>query len=339
LEFFSEYAMFLLKCFTVVIAIGLIIAIASSKKGATGTLRGHINLTNLSEQYLDRFDELQHFLLDKKQYKELSKRLKDESKQTNIEKNRLFVIKFDGDIKASAVESLREEVSAILSVAEKTDEVVVLLNSPGGMVHTYGLAASQLKRLSDFGLKLVISVDECAASGGYLMASVGNKIIAAPFAIIGSIGVLAQLPNFNKLLKKNHVEYEQHTAGQFKRTISMFGENTEEGREKFKQELEDTHELFKKFVSSNRRKLDIDSVATGEHWYGSQAIELGLIDEIVTSDDFLLSKVKNSAYQIIKVEYELKKPLSEKISEHFALFLSRVSTKLSDISLQSNLFK
>ena len=190
---------------------------------------------------------------------------------------------------ANQVENLREEVTAVICIAKPKDEVLVRLESGGGVVHGYGLAASQLQRLKDKKIPLTVSVDKVAASGGYMMACVADNVLAAKFAIIGSIGVIAQIPNFNKLLKKNDIEFEQHTAGQFKRTLTMFGENNDEGREKFRDELEDVHQMFKGFVQEHRPALAIDTVATGEYWYGSKALELGLVDTIQTSDDFLLS--------------------------------------------------
>jgi serine protease SohB len=144
-----------------------------------------------------------------------------------------------------------------------------------------------------------------------MMACIGNRILAAPFAVIGSIGVVAQLPNFNRLLKKHDVDIELHTAGAHKRTLTMVGENTEEGRQKFKEELEDTHVLFKEFVSENRPELDIDHIATGEVWYGKRALDQKLIDEIRTSDDYLLSKRADT--DIFSVKYRQKRSLPERL--------------------------
>jgi serine protease SohB len=233
---------------------------------------------------------------DKKLAKEkakVDKKLAKSGEVNESAKAHLFVLDFNGSIDAKEVSSLREEISAILSVATKQDEVFLRLESGGGMVHGYGLASSQLDRLRQQGIPLTASVDKVAASGGYMMACVANTIISAPFAILGSIGVIAQVPNFNKLLKKNDVEFEQFTAGEFKRTVTMFGENTEKGKQKFIEELEETHVLFKDFVSEHRPSLDIRKVATGEHWFGTTALSLGLVDTIQTSDDYLQAKAKS----------------------------------------------
>jgi serine protease SohB len=230
------------------------------------------------------------------------------------------VVDFHGSMDAREAESLREEVTAILAVAGKEDEVLLRLESGGGVVHGYGLAASQLDRLRKAEVSLTVAIDKVAASGGYMMACIGHKILAAPFAIVGSIGVIAQLPNFNKLLKKGHIDFEQFTAGEYKRTVTLFGENNDKGRQKFQQELEQTHQLFKQFVQDHRSQLDIDQVATGEHWFGYQALPLALIDEIQTSDDYMLQQMQNR--QVFQVKYQLKKGLAEKVGMGSATVLS-----------------
>ena len=260
----------------------------------------------------------------------------DNNKETD-EKGRLFVINFDGDVEASAVENMREEITAIISAADNKDQVLVRLESPGGMVHSYGLAASQLSRIKAANLRLIIAVDQVAASGGYMMACVADEIIAAPFAIVGSIGVIAELPNFHRLLKHNKVDYEQHTAGEYKRTLTMFSENSEAARTKFKQELEETHELFKKFITDNRPSLDIEKVATGEHWYGTQAIELGLIDKIQTSDDYIVNMAKDS--DVFEITYQVKKPLAERLSFSLHSGIEKGILSVFQKNIESRLFK
>lgn len=245
----------------------------------------------------------------------------EEAEEEELErKPRVFVLNFLGDMEASSVHCLREEITAVLSVAEQDaqDEVILRLESPGGLVHSYGHAASQLQRIRDAGLPLTAVVDEVAASGGYMMACVADKIVAAPFAVIGSIGVVAEMPNFNRLLKRFDIDYEQHTAGQFKRTLTMFGENSDEGRRKFQEELEDTHKLFKAYVGEHRSQVDLEKVATGEHWYGSQALELGLVDELKTSDA-LLQELYPS-HDVYEINYEFRKTLADRLS--LAAFMS-----------------
>ncbi|QFT55462.1 protease SohB [Microbulbifer sp. THAF38] len=227
------------------------------------------------------------------------------------ERKRIFVTHFNGDIKASGLSHLREEITAILQVAEAGDEVLLCLESPGGMVANYGLAASQLARVRSAGIQLTIAVDKVAASGGYMMACVADRILAAPFAMLGSIGVLAQLPNFNRLLKRHDVDYELFTAGEFKRTVTMFGENTEEGREKFQSDLEEIHVLFQHFISEYRPKLDVAKVATGEVWFGQKALAMGLVDELKTSDEYLTDCAKHA--DLFQVEYKEKKNIAKKM--------------------------
>ncbi len=327
MEFLYEYGLFLAKAVTLVIAIVLVIAAIA---GAAGKQKhggkGHLEIQSLTDQLNDITHYARHVLLDKASLKKLEKQQKKEQKQKQKDKaesdaSRLFVIDFKGSMDAHEVDRLREEVTAILCVADKQDEVLVRLESGGGVVHGYGLAASQLQRIKDKGLTLTIAVDKVAASGGYMMACVANRLIAARFAYIGSIGVLAQLPNFNKLLKKNDIEFEQHTAGEYKRTLTVFGENNDAGREKFKEELEEIHTMFKDFVSSQRPDMDIEKVATGEFWPGVKAQELGLVDDIMTSDDYLLSVYPER--EIFSVKYSLKKNVAEKLGFSAAKVLER----------------
>lgn len=337
LEFLYEYGLFLAKAITFVVALAVIIAIIASSAIKQGDKKGQLEITDLSEHYKEVEEEVISHLFTKEQLKEKEKRDKKAAKEKakadkaavksdTAQQPRTFVVDFKGSIDAKEVTSLREEISAILMVAKKEDEVFVRLETGGGMVHGYGLASSQLDRVRQANIPLTVAVDKVAASGGYMMACVANKIVSAPFAILGSIGVIAQVPNFNKILKKNDIEFEQITAGEFKRTLTMFGENTDKGREKFSQEIEDTHQLFKDFVSEHRPSLDITKVATGETWFGTKAKEVGLVDEIMTSDDYLHKASKVN--QVVEVKYSVKKGLAEKFSKAASMsaesFISKI---------------
>ncbi|MGE8598915.1 MAG: protease SohB [Acinetobacter calcoaceticus] len=243
---------------------------------------------------------------------QLAQQLAKEAKIRRKNNQKIFVLDFKGDIQASAVENIREEITLILATAKAgRDRVVVRLESPGGMVHGYGLAAAQLVRLRDAGFHLTICVDKVAASGGYMMACIANEIITAPFAIVGSIGVVAQVPNFNRLLKEHNVDFELYTAGQYKRTVTMFGENTPEGKAKFEEELQQTHVLFKHFVEKYRPQLNVDKVATGEHWYGEDALNLNLVDKLQTSDEYLLALL--AQHDVYVINTRRKATLGEKL--------------------------
>ncbi len=249
----------------------------------------------------------------KKDVKQKAKQAKKEAK-ASVKKSTIYVIDFDGDVKASAVKQLRDEVTTIIGAAKPgVDKVLVNITSQGGMVHTYGLAASQLQRFKSNNIELITSIDKVAASGGYMMACTGQTIICAPFAIVGSIGVVAQVPNIHRLLKKHDVDYEEITAGEYKRTVSMMGEITPEGKKKFNDQIQQTHDLFKSFVTENRPSLDISQVATGEYWYGSQAKSLGLVDELMTSDEFIFKN--RDAFRLLKVSLKEKKKLGDKLSK------------------------
>ncbi len=328
MEFIFEYGLFLAQAVTVVAAI-LIVALGLVALGMKQKPEheGHIEILNLNEKYKLVNELIQHVVTDEevlkvdhkaqkkadkqkaKEAKKAARKSGDDTKDTG--RKRLYVLAFDGDIKASATENLREEISAVLPQIRAGDEILLKLESPGGMVHSYGLAASQLQRIADAKVPLTIAVDKVAASGGYMMACVGNTIIAAPFAVIGSIGVLAQIPNFNRFLKKHDIDIELLTAGEYKRTLTMLGENTEKGRKKFIEELEETHGLFKDFVGENRPDLDVAKVSTGEVWYGRKAIEVGLIDELQTSDAFVQARLKDQ--DVYEVKFVHKKTWQEKM--------------------------
>lgn len=323
LEIFLEYGLFLLKVITVLISVIVLISfVAASKK--SNTTEG-LEIENLNEKYKGLSDSLNKAVMEKDEWKKKQKSEKAIAKKNKKKKTRkpkAYILDFIGDIKASAVPSLREEVTAILDIAKRNDQIVLRLDNHGGVVHEHGLAASQLARIRQKKIHLTVVVDKVAASGGYLMASVANKIYAAPFAILGSIGVIAQLPNFNRLLDNYGVDFEQITAGQYKRNVTMFGKNTDEDREKLKDQLEEIHELFKSSVNEYRPQLDLERVATGEHWYGSKALELGLIDEIKTSDELLIEMAKK--YEIFSVKLKVKKPLKKRLLSNIDSLLEKV---------------
>ena len=325
MELLFQYGLFLAKIVTIVVAIA-VIAVLIVNVTQRKRQRGELRITNLSEQHKEMQEDLAVALLDapqqklwqkaqKKKLKLEAKAAKAKAKQgdtTVATKPRVWVIDFKGSMDAHEVSSLREEITAVLTVATPQDQVVVRLESPGGVVHGYGLAASQLQRIRDKQIPLTVAVDKVAASGGYMMACVANKIVAAPFAILGSIGVVAQIPNLNRFLKNKDIDVELHTAGQYKRTLTLLGENTEEGRQKFREELNETHHLFKDFVKEMRPSLDIEQVATGEHWYGTQAQEKGLVDEVGTSDELLLGLMVNR--DIISVRYTQRKKMMDRFT-------------------------
>jgi len=324
IEFFAEYGLFLLKALTIVGAIVVIVG-AIAAAGRRSTMHDGLEIEQLNKKYQAMANVLKRAILDKAdwkaQSKEDKKKIKIDSKSAD-KRARSFIINFKGDLKATAVASLREEVSAILEVATPEDQVIVCLENHGGTVHEHGLAASQFVRIRDQDIPLFVSVDKVAASGGYLMACVANKIIAAPFAILGSIGVIAQLPNFNRIMDEHGIDFEMITAGQYKRNVTIFGKNTDEDRAKLKDELEDVHTLFKDVVGRYRENLDLEKVATGEHWYGTRALELGLVDELKTSDELLAELAKDR--DLYRVSYKIRQPLPKRILANVDSLLEKI---------------
>jgi serine protease SohB len=314
--FVSYYGMFLLEAITIVVAILVVLLGAAGilAKGKGGADKG-LKVISLNKQYAKLQHQLAQKVLDKKAFKALLKAHKQSTKNKSEPGKRFYLIDFKGDIQAKAAEALRKQVTAVLTLATPKDEVVVRVESGGGVVHGYGFAASQLARIKDANIPLTVCVDKVAASGGYMMAAVAHKIIAAPFAIVGSIGVLAQMPNFHRWLDKHGIDFEQHTAGDFKRTVTMFGKNTKQDREKLQEELEATHELFKRFITTYRPQVDLKKVATGEHWYGQQALDMKLVDVLQTSDDYLYQAYV-SEHSIYQLKIPTKRGLLNKLMQN-----------------------
>ncbi|MDG2459604.1 MAG: protease SohB [Luminiphilus sp.] len=344
MEFILDIAEFLLQAVILLgvflIAFAGVVAISQRRRGAAE--EGTVEAKSLNERYESQQDAIRVIVEDPALLKARDKALKKEKKQKEKaakralklrteddgepDRPRLYVLDFDGDIQASQVDQLREEISAVLQVAKATDEVLLRLESGGGAVHGYGLAASQLVRLTDAHIKLTVSVDKVAASGGYMMACVADHIIAAPFAIIGSIGVVAQLPNFHRLLKKNDIDFEIHTAGEFKRTLTLFGENTDKAREKFQADIDDVHVMFKEFVAASRPVVPIDEVSTGEYWFGQRALEKNLVDQLCTSDAFLLERLDSA--DLIEVRFRAKRNWQERLGMAADTLVARAFKRL-----------
>lgn len=333
----NEIGIFAAKAGLVFLVIGLLIVLIAILV-AKAAHKNELEVEPLHKKFQHLALFLNSFSANKEELKAEKKKLKKEEKEQKKKsksgenkqhQKRVFVLNFDGDLKASAVDSLREEITAVLQTATSEDEVVVRLESPGGVVHGYGLAASQLHRLREHNIPLTACVDKIAASGGYMMAVVANKIMAAPFAIVGSIGVLAQIPNFNKILKKLDVDYKEYTAGEFKRTISLLGEITPKGEEHFVERLNDTHVLFKNHVHKFRPQLDLLKVATGDYWFGEEAKNMGLVDELKTSDDYLLSFPKGTP--IFELNYEIKEKWQDKLGHIFGKAAEKTLLQLFSI--------
>ena len=361
-EFFLDYGLFLAKIITVVIAIVAIAGLINSfgTQARKSLQKGHVEMNRLNDDLATMKDAVRSLVispedlkqerkLEKKQQKEKRKKEKQAAKiaarqrgagKTVISeprKKRVFVLEFDGDIRATAVSSLRREITAVLSMAEQEDEIVVKLDSGGGMVTSYGLASSQLDRVKAKKIPLTVCIDKVAASGGYMMACVADKIIAAPFAVVGSVGVVAQIPNFHRLLKKHDIDFELLTAGEFKRTLTLFGENTDKGRQKFIDDLEEIHTQFKEFVGLHRPELEISAIATGETWSGQKAVDLKLVDELLTSDEYLVNACEEA--DVYEVKYELRKNVMEKLGLSTQDALESALTRVIDRLVKMRFFQ
>jgi serine protease SohB len=341
MEYLYDYLGFLARTVTIVVGvlvvISSVVALAAKRQHRHA---GHLDIRKLNEHYLDLKYGVQEALLPAslvkkaRKHEDKTRRAADKAAARSMRQSghdgeasrkRMFVLDFVGDLHASQVKHLREEITAILTTAVPADEVVVRLESPGGLVHGYGLGASQLARVRDAGIPLTVVVDKVAASGGYLMAVVANRILAAPFAVVGSIGVVAQVPNVHRLLKRHDVDVEVLTAGKYKRTLTVMGENTAEARQKFIEELEEVHGLFQSFVGSYRPQVNLEQVATGESWHGEHAIGLALVDELSTSDAYLLAASEHA--DLFEVRWvEQKRPIDR--------LMAQVESRLEALALR-----
>ena len=346
-ELFLEYGLFLAQTITIVVAI-IIVVVFVTQAARDGEGSDHLQVRNLNEKFDELTQGMRRELISKKAFKAEAKARKKAAKaeakagqkaseEAIPDRKRVFVIEFKGDIKATAVAALREEVTAVLTAATDQDEVVVRLENPGGLVHEHGLAASQLQRIRAQAVPLTVIVDKVAASGGYMMACVANKIVAAPFAVLGSIGVLMQLPNFHRLLDSHGVDFEMLKGGQYKRTLTMFGENSEEDRAKSQEEIDAIHDLFKDYVHEHRPQLDLEKVATGEHWHGRAALELALCDELSTSDDYLMAASRDS--DVFELKFAAKKPLSRKFADAMGAVTDTILLRLGTREQESRILK
>lgn len=323
--FLHEYGLFLAKVITIVIALLIVIGAVAAMRTRSRP-RERLELRRLNRRYREMLKRIESELAPRRspwRIKARRRAARQDERKHAADRPRLFILDFHGDLRASATESLREEVSAVLTAARPEDKVLLRLESAGGLVHNYGLAASQLIRLRERRIHLTVSIDRVAASGGYLMACVADHLIAAPFAIVGSVGVVAQVPNFHRVLKRHEVDFELHTAGEFKRTLTLFGENTDAARAKFREELEEVHQLFKNYIARYRPTIDVDRIATGEYWLGERARELGLVDEIGTSDDFVLARLETT--ELISLRLRRREPMARRLSLGLESLLMRLA--------------
>lgn len=356
-DWLADFGMFMAQLLLLVAIIGLIVALlARARGGAAERTRLRIDELNATrdhrrrrltlaasepgvrKQLLKRFRRDDKAKAKEEKAKAKEEKVKQENgkqEQDDARQPVAWLIDFHGDMRASGTGRLAEEVSALIEAAGQGDEVIVRLESAGGLVHAYGLAAAELDRLRDAGLTTTVCIDKVAASGGYLMACGADQLRAAPLAVLGSIGVVAQVPNVHRLLKRHDIDVEVLTAGRYKRTLTVLGENSDEGREKFIEDLEGVHELFKRHVSERRPALDIEAVATGETWYGREALEKGLIDALGTSEAYLAERMREC--RVLHLRLEPKRSFSEKMGSAVALGVERALEKGLEVLEQSPL--
>ncbi len=292
MNFWIDFGGFALRSFWIAAMIALVVVIPIIFGARTQKRREEdVKVSSLDERFDLMEAQIRVATDGAKGAKAFLKERKKAAKLHDDSAKRVYLVAFKGDPMASGHAAFARKITAALMAARAgKDEIVVTLHSPGGLVSAYGLMAAQMQRVRRAGVELTACVDQVAASGGYMMAVVANRIVAAPFAVVGSIGVVAQVPNVNRLLKKIDVDYEELTAGEHKRPISVLAPITDEGREHFRHKLEETHVAFKDFVRENRPALNVEAVGDGDYWYATDALKLGLIDAISTSDEYLMNQ-------------------------------------------------
>ncbi len=326
---------YIIQCVSLLLLAVLVFAIlgivsALSKKDKKSK-EPKVIIQSLSKVYHDRELGLRKKINKYAAKKWLKSKNKLNKKNKPSDKPILFVLDFKGDVKASATQQFRELIDVLLLHHQDTPcEVLLRIDSPGGMVNQYGFASAQCQRLTQAGIHLTIAIDRVAASGGYMMACVADQILAAPFAVVGSIGVIFQLPNFHRYLDKHNIDVELLTAGDDKRNLTMLAKNTDEDREKCQEQIEEVHALFKNHVANERPQCDMERIATGRYWYGTQAFELRLVDKLITSDDYLLSKY--SSHQLYHLSMSSKKDWKKSLSHDGSALLQKASQWIERLS-------
>ncbi|NAW34838.1 protease SohB [Halomonas alimentaria] len=335
-DWLADFGLFLAQLLSLVMVVGLAVVVVGKLRGDAGS-DSRLKLEELNRGHDARRRRLRLAATEPGGRKRLVKAFRREDKargkagkgEQGQGRPTVWLLDFHGDIRASGTGRFAEEISAVIAAAKSGDEVVVRLESAGGLVHAYGLAAAELDRLREAGLTTTVCVDKVAASGGYLMACGADSVRAAPLAVLGSIGVVAQVPNVHRLLKRHDIDVEVLTAGRYKRTLTVLGENTEEGREKFLDDLETTHELFKRHVAKRRPALDIEAIATGEVWYGSEALDKGLVDALGTSEAYLVERMREA--KVIRVRLEPPRRLAERLGMAVSMGIERALLRGAEV--------
>ncbi len=242
---------------------------------------------------------------------------------------RLAVLRFQGlrDLNASGDQRLSEAIDEVLVNRDHFEEAVVIIDSPGGTTHGYGHAYALLERLSASGLKVTACIDRIGASGGYLMALPADRILAGPFAIVGSVGVVAGIPNVKRLLEEKGVSYRLFVAGDKKRVVHFADDDGPEVREYMDEKLAGIHTQFLQAVEKHRGdRVKLDEVRSGDHWSAEESVEkgLGLVDELQTSAEYLLERNREVALVMIERRVD--------ITERFAGYLAaRLSARVASL--------
>lgn len=190
---------------------------------------------------------------------------------------------------------------------ERVKAIVLRVDSPGGTVAASEEIATYVKECEK---PVVVSVGDVGASGAYMISSQADSIWANPGSSVGSIGVIAQIPNVSGLLDMVGVEFQTFTAGEYKDAGSAYRDLTKEEEALIQGEVEEAYDQFIDIVAEGRglERAKVEELAIGWTWSGVRAKELGLVDEVGTYRDALEDAAERGGiegdYEIVTYEDE-----------------------------------
>jgi len=198
---------------------------------------------------------------------------------------------------------VREQLSkAERDVAVKA--IVLRIESPGGVVAPCQEILVEIEKVKQT-KPVVVSMGNMAASGGYYISAKADKIVALPGTLTGSIGVISQIPNVKGLYDKLGIEMQTFKGGKYKDMYSGLRELTPEEKEIMQQMVDNYYEQFVETVAEGRglSKEQVRSLATGQLYTGTEAKELGLVDELGGLDTAIDLAAELAGVTTPRIEY------------------------------------
>ncbi|WP_343192796.1 S49 family peptidase [Buchnera aphidicola (Taiwanaphis decaspermi)] len=301
MEFIYSYILFIIKTLSVLFFLHLfskIIIIYILKKNDI-YLNNTLKVELLNNHYKKLKNDLSFF----------QKKKIINQKNVYNKKSNLYILDYNDKIKKNKIKKLREEISSIILVAKKNDEVLLRLENTSDIVYEYGLVIAQLQRLRKKGIKLIISIDKIVSNGGYIIACVADHISASPFSIIGPINIVVNIPNIDKYTQTSNLNNQLNDCNTFTK-LTLIKNNTKIYVNKIFNKLDIKKYIRNSFIKDMRPSLNLNKIFNQNYWIGENAINEKLIDSINTSDDILFSK--KDTHNLLKIKYVYKSNIVEK---------------------------